>query len=509
GSALLRPVRWAVGFFASPIEVSPVVRVVERQRWLAALNAAATRCLTPAFAGALAITEGRVTPVYPRPGQRLDADGAERTVLRALESGTSPVRLSPIAQQPPWSRTQVEQAVRLAASLAVNIRLYDLESERKLELSANEVAGLLRLAPGVPASHEPEVRVDQHKLQEWLSGPGRALEREPHSASFVIGEADEVHVLPSEPEVKVDTAALADAILVAAASTQGWGVLPLRRRGEPTLSTEAALALGVRGLVSTFTTRHPCCERRVDNIHRIADLLDGLLVRPGETLSVNAVVGARTTSNGFVQAPAIEEGEMVESVGGGISQFATTLFNALFYGGYDIVERQPHTYWFPRYPMGHEATLSYPKPDLVFRNDTSAGLLIDTQYTGTRITVRLFGDNGGRKVRAEVSPRQNVVQPPAELVPSADLPPDKERVQEAGMVGWSVLVGRVISYPDGTQKEERRKVTYRPRTRRVLVHPCRVPRGEKGHTGESCPTPEESPDPSLSPDTSAPEGASQ
>ena len=100
--------------------------------------------------------------------------------------------------------------------------------------------------------------------------------------------------------------------------------------------------------------------------------MNGLIVKPGETVSVNAVIGPRTSKNGFVPAPTIEEGEMVETVGGGISQFATTLYNALFYGGYDIIERQPHTYWFPRYPMGHEATLSYPKPDLIFRNDTEA-----------------------------------------------------------------------------------------------------------------------------------------
>jgi hypothetical protein len=64
-------------------------------------------------------------------------------------------------------------------------------------------------------------------------------------------------------------------------------------------------------------------------------------------------------------------------------------------------------------------------------------------------------------------------------------------VKEAGMVGWSVIVGRVRTFPDGTTKEERRKVTYRPRVRRVEVHPCRIPEGEPGHTGERCPEPED------------------
>ena len=57
------------------------------------------------------------------------------------------------------------------------------------------------------------------------------------------------------------------------------------------------------------------------------------------------------------------------------------------------------------------------------------------------------------------------------------------------MIGWSVVVARLLHFPDGTTREEKRKVTYKPKTRRVEVHPCRVPRGEPGYTGERCPDP--------------------
>ena len=214
-------------------------------------------------------------------------------------------------------------------------------------------------------------------------------------------------------------------------------------------------------------------------------------MRPGETVSLNAVVGPRTQKNGFVPAPTIEEGEFVDTPGGGISQFATTMFNALFYGGYDIVERQPHTYWFPRYPEGHEATLSWPKPDLIFRNDTEAGLLIKTVYTDKTITVKLYGDNGGRKVKAQVSARSNITDPPLELTPNPSLEPNREKRKESGAVGWSIYVSRVLTFPDGTTREEKRRVTYKPKPRRLEVHPCRIPKGEKGYTGERCPEPKD------------------
>jgi vancomycin resistance protein YoaR len=229
----------------------------------------------------------------------------------------------------------------------------------------------------------------------------------------------------------------------------------------------------------------------VKNIHRIADLVDGRIVRPGETFSLNAAVGERTAKNGFVMAPGIEDGEMVDTMGGGVSQFATTFFNAMFHGGYDIIERQPHSFYFSRYPMGHEATLSWPKPDLVIRNDTDAGILIKAIYSKTSISVKLYGNNGGRKVKAKVSNRYDITKPPLELLPNPKLLPDDSKVKESGSVGWSVTVARVITFPDGTKKEERRKVTYKPRVRRVEVHPCRIPEGEPGHTGEKCPKPEE------------------
>ena len=66
-----------------------------------------------------------------------------------------------------------------------------------------------------------------------------------------------------------------------------------------------------------------------------------------------------------------------------------------------------------------------------------------------------------------------------------------EKVRDAGMIGWSVVVSRVLTLPDGTTREEKRKVTYKPKARRIEVHPCRIPKGEKGYTGERCPEPKD------------------
>ncbi len=150
--------------------------------------------------------------------------------------------------------------------------------------------------------------------------------------------------------------------------------------------------------VSRFTTYHKCCEPRVHNIQLIARTLDGYVVYPGETFSINKVVGPRTRAKGYVPAPVLCGGAYCEGIGGGISQFATTMFNAIFWGGYEEVTHRPHSIWIDRYPRGIEATLGYPNLDVAFRNDTVTPVTIRTRYTDTSITVELWGNAGGWQV---------------------------------------------------------------------------------------------------------------
>ena len=194
-----------------------------------------------------------------------------------------------------------------------------------------------------------------------------------------------------------------------------------------------------------FTTYHPCCESRVTNIHLIADAVDGAVVLPGEEFSVNAHVGQRTEAKGYVRAGAIIDGKLYccdnpANIGGGTSQFGTTFYNAVFFGGYEEVAHRPHSLYFTRYPMGREATLGYPTPDVIFRNDTRTPVTIDTSYTNTSVTVRLIGNNEGRVVYAGTSGGAT----------SRD--------------GGRVTTTRTIVYPSGAQTTESWTNTYKRRT---------------------------------------------
>lgn len=515
----------------------------------------------PPFEGAVAVKGSTPSPDYPRKGHGIDREGARRAVREGLgRARREPVDL-PIADvSPRTSREAVDAAVTVAKSIVagpVTLSVMvpsnttsDLDGARSqangadgrragaapegdadaiktltpskkkkkkkkddadeepaptrvsVRWSAEDLARAIRSRGGVEGdAPKVELYLDPIVIDEALQKLRPTLEKKPEDARFEVDDRDQVTILPSHAGTRLDADKSAAAIMAAAATPEREGPLPVEIGEPPELSTEAAVALHIDHLVAEHTTRHACCQPRVKNIHRIADLVDGRVVRPGETFSLNAAAGERTRANGFVLAPSIADGEMVDTMGGGVSQFATTFFNAMFYGGYDIIERQPHSFYFSRYPMGHEATLSWPKPDLIIRNDTDAGILIKTVYSKTSITVKLYGDNGGRKVRAKVSSKQDIVEPPVELIPNPKLDPEKEKVKEHGQVGWSVIVARVLTFADGTTKEERRKVTYKPRVRRVQVHPCRIPKGQDGYTGDPCPKPE-SEEEGASPDAS-------
>lgn len=162
--------------------------------------------------------------------------------------------------------------------------------------------------------------------------------------------------------------------------------------------------------VSTFTTSFTPGEARDINIILVAKRVDGALIRPGETFSLNDYTGPRGYAEGYVDAPVILYGRLVNAVGGGISQFTTTLFNAAYYAGLADVFHKPHSYYIPRYPPVIESTIYYPTLDLRFRNDTDGDMLVDTSTTRDSVTVTLWGTKE-YDVSTKWGPKRHITHP--------------------------------------------------------------------------------------------------
>ncbi len=243
-------------------------------------------------------------------------------------------------------------------------------------------------------------------------------------------------------------------------------------------------------VLARASTRLKCCEPRTKNIKRIASMMDGVTVQPGQAFSVNQFIGARTEDKGFVAAPSIIDFEYTDTVGGGVSQFATTLYNALYDAGFPILEHKPHSHYISRYPAGVEATLSWPAPDLVFKNDSEAPLVIKAHVASDRITVKLLGRTPGRKVERKRPVELERKAPPVELVSDPSMSPhQKPKMQRPGSPRRAVRVTRVVENPGGRRRVEEDVVIYLSSKRIMAVNPCKLPRGHKDFTGEKCEKP--------------------
>jgi len=407
---LMSNLRLWTGSFTSTIEIDVPTTIDEEAIAGILAEWTATVLDTPAYEGTVKIENGRAVPEYPQAGLRIDVEAAIPLLHEQLaRSDRTPVVLPLIPLDPVITRADVDAAVvRASILIDSNVVLNSADQPGTIVFTS---AGLAAAFWAEIANRSPavlEVGLDTDKLREIASRSAESFTVAPIDAGFTFDEETrELSVVPSLIGRRVDLDRIPQ-VVITAAEGAGKGTIPMTDGDRAAITTEMAEGMGPLGEVSSFTTRHPCCQRRVTNIQLLADAIGGSTVMPGETFSVNDTAGERTTAGGYVRAGAIISGRVQccdskINIGGGTSQFATTFFNAVFFGCYEDVFHQPHSLYFSRYPFVREATLGYPLPDVVFRNDSDAVVYIHTEYTPSSITVTFFGNNGGRTCTAERS----------------------------------------------------------------------------------------------------------
>ena len=364
----------------------------------------------PAYEGAVLVDNGVPVPEYPQAGQMIDRAPAIVLIVGALESAERKNLELPLTDLTPLiSAADVDAAVDRAKAIVAQPVLLSLDGfVGKLLFLSGRLASALTSQPMVNSVPVLVVSLDGEKLSAGVEARFDGFTTPAVDATFIFDEESGTFtIVPSQPEIVVDAGVLAG-VVEAAALGSGRAQIPTRAGDRAAFTTEMAQAMGPITEVSTFTTFHPCCANRVTNIQLLADEIDGVIVMPGDTFSINDHVGVRTLADGFKRAGAIISGELSccdnpVNIGGGTSQFATTFYNAVFFSCYEDIEHQPHSLYFSRYPFVREATLGFPKPDVIFRNDSDAIVYIDTSHTGGSITVTFYGNNGGRTCTAERS----------------------------------------------------------------------------------------------------------
>jgi vancomycin resistance protein YoaR len=234
---------------------------------------------------------------------------------------------------------------------------------------------------------------------------------------------------------------------------------------EAELTTERAKELRPTHLLGTFTTYYQAGADRNKNIQRLADEVDGALVLPGEQFSINAISGERSCSKGYVEAGTIVRGELVDTCGGGVSQFGTTTFNAAFFAGVQLDEWKAHSWYISRYPMGREATLTFPTLDVKFTNTTDGAILVKTAHTDTSVTVSLYGQPIAKSVTATHGQPTQPRDFSTDIRTTSELYTDQERVIQGGAGGFTVEVVRTVNRTDGSTDRRTITTVYVPQTR--------------------------------------------
>lgn len=383
GPAPERLVGWLtnlVGGRRSPIRIS--VDPASVYRVVAAKDPARVAATEPGIRA----EKGKLVPVEGKPGSGIDAakviadlpEAATREIPVVVETERGPVA-------PRFTRADAERLAREGELLAVRPLAVTADDDRA-EVSVAMLRSWLRSEPtdaGLRLTINGEkVGADLGKLLTEAGTP--TVE-----TGFTVVDGVP-RVVPGTPGSACCSPVAGGRVEQALRSGRRDPVQVPLKRVDPKLTTVEAEALGIREAVGTFTTNFKPNQPRVQNIHRISDLVRGQVIPPGKTFSVNDFVGKRTLAKGFVVDHVIEDGRFAESVGGGISQFATTAFNAAFFAGLEFGEYQSHSLVIGRYPYGREATLSYPHPDLKIRNPSPHGVLIWPTYTDKSVTVTLY-----------------------------------------------------------------------------------------------------------------------
>uniref|UniRef100_UPI00083521FC VanW family protein n=1 Tax=Rhodococcus phenolicus TaxID=263849 RepID=UPI00083521FC len=486
GSQPLNPFTRVASFFGSD-EIG-VVSVRDDAALATALEGVRASAERAPREGTVVFEGATPVAVSPQPGQDLDPQVAADVFTERWAFGDVdlPVDTIEVTVTP----DAVDRALREIAVPAV-------ESDVKVEGHDDTVATLPRDRIGTILSFVPDGRgglnPEYHSevVVDFLRPQLAETEVEPKDARVVI-EGSAPTVVPAVEGELVDWVKTLETLPQLLATSGDRTVPAVYAPAEPALTTEAAEKLGIREVIGEFSTGGFSYASGV-NIRLAASEIDGALVKPGDTFSLNGYTGPRGSAEGYVQSGIIEAGRPGTAVGGGISQLATTLYNATYFAGMEDVAHTEHSYYISRYPEAREATVFEGAIDLQFRNPFDTGVLIETIGTDSDITVRIWGTKTV-DVQSVTGDRTSFTSPNKITLPAGDA-----CIPSSGGQGFTVSNTRIITNASTGEQISRstRTVKYDP----VPIVECVEPEPEPGEGDDR--NPDSTDESGTAPSTSA------
>jgi vancomycin resistance protein YoaR len=396
---------------------------------------------TPSRNAALSLNDdGTMTYVTSQVGLQIDQAASRDQLAQALANGLPTVTLVAHPLQPTVTTDQVAAAHdQLGHILRDDAQLTVTAADQSWTLQRSDLLPMVSITPPAAPNVPATVAVNSDPLQAVVDRAATQVLQDAQDARFSLSDGVLTPIRESHPGRALDqnaaTQLLSAQILAGATSVD----LPVTTV-PPAVSADDASKLYVGDLIDESSTSFVgSVPEKAHNIGLAASRLNGVVVPPGATFSFNKEVGPTTLEAGFQWGFGLTTGAQggvhtVPSVAGGICQVATTLFQPVFWGGYQLEERYWHLYWIPAYTsrgtVGLDATVDS-DADLDFKwiNPTSDPVLIQSSSDDSHVTFRLYGKKPAWTVQVE-SP----------VVSDTVAPDPTPEVQEEPLLPW----GRVV-----------------------------------------------------------------
>jgi vancomycin resistance protein YoaR len=435
----------------------------------------------------------RIEVVPERMGARLDRDAAAEVIVRTLGqvermpgATALPVRVT----APPVSAEMLAGPAE-RARVAVSGPLVVRAAGRSFRVPRWRVAELLSL----PSGGATKLAIGGAAAEAYFRRLSDRVGRPAQDARFAVyGEA--VQVVPARTGLELNVPQAASAILQAATRPTNRVARLAIARAAPDRTTAEALAMGIDRRMSSYKTYYSGTADRITNLQLGVSALDGTLVSPGGTFSLNDAIGERTVDRGFRSAPVIIGNEYAEEIGGGTSQVATTAFNAAWEAGLRITERHPHSLYISRYQLGRDATVYWPSLDLKFVNDTEKWMLVKGFAEGDGISIAIYGGES-RRIESSATPLVATGPVPVKRIDDPKLAKGKRVVEQEGTAPTRTSATREIYGANGKLIRSETWTTSYEGEDRVVRLGTKVAEPKRRNPGETTPADQATPPPAT------------
>ena len=300
-----------------------------------------------------------------------------------------------------------------------------------------------------------ETAVDGETVAVYLAAQCADLDGAPKNAT-ITREDGEFVITPSEKGLTLDSEATAQAVNEALAENPGEPVTEEAAvtEAEPEITTE--MLSTIQDVLGTFTTDFSSSSSaRAKNLEVGAAKLNGHVLMPGETLSGYECLQPFTRDNGYMPAASYENGQVVDSIGGGVCQLSTTMYNMALQAELEITQRQNHSMIVTYVKPSMDAAIAGTYKDLKITNNYSTPIYIEAYTSGRKLTFTCYGQETrpeNRKVEF-VSETISRTDPgaPIERVNNSLAPGTRRRVS-SGHTGIKSRLWKVVTV-DGVETE--------------------------------------------------------